>query len=81
MSDTCETVKIKADNDQGFTIINKSDMAKDDVLFKESKSDAPKKMGVKELKAALTEAGVEIPKGAKQSDLQKLFDDLKSDPE
>jgi len=36
----CETVKIKADNEQGFIIINKSDL-KDQSLFSEKK--APKK--------------------------------------
>lgn len=33
MSDSVETIKVKADNDQGFIVINKSDMSKDDVLF------------------------------------------------
>jgi len=36
----CETVKIKADNEQGFIIINKSDL-KSQSLFLEKK--APKK--------------------------------------
>jgi len=35
MSETCETVKIKADNDQGFIIKNKSDLTKLDVIHKE----------------------------------------------
>jgi len=37
----CETVKIKADNEQGFIIINKSDLLKEHTLFSEKK--APKK--------------------------------------
>jgi hypothetical protein len=35
MSETCETVRIKADNEDGFIIINKSDMTKDHVEFVE----------------------------------------------
>ena len=42
MSDTCETVKVKADNDQGFMIINKSDMTKDHAAFKETKKSEKK---------------------------------------
>jgi len=37
MSDTCETVKVKTDD--GYKIINKSDQTKDDVLYKEAKSE------------------------------------------
>jgi len=38
----CETVKIKADNEQGFIIINKSDLAKDQTLFAEKKESKKK---------------------------------------
>lgn len=31
----CETVKIKADNEQGFIIINKSDLNKEHTLYAE----------------------------------------------
>jgi len=40
----CETVKIKADNEQGFIIINKSDLSKEHTLFSSnSEKKAPKK--------------------------------------
>lgn len=42
MSETCETVKIKSDD--GFTIINKSDLTKDHVLFHAEKKAAKKKI-------------------------------------
>ena len=41
---TCETVKIKADNEQGFIVINKSDLKKDDQTFEKQKpGPKPKK--------------------------------------
>ena len=39
---TCETVKVVADNDQGFIIINKSDLTDDQTEYKEAKKKAPK---------------------------------------
>jgi len=40
----CETVKIVADNDYGFIIINKSDLSKDDVIHgKKEPEPEPKK--------------------------------------
>ena len=42
--DTCETVKIKFDNEQGFIIINKSDLKKEHSLFEKQKpGPKPKK--------------------------------------
>jgi len=38
----CETVKIKADNEQGFIIINKSDL-KDQALYGAKKPESKKK--------------------------------------
>ncbi len=32
----CETIKIKADNEQGFIIINKSDKTEKQIEFKET---------------------------------------------
>ncbi len=42
MTDKVETVKVKADTKSGFRIINKSDMKKDDVVYKE-KAPKPEK--------------------------------------
>jgi len=42
MSETCETVKVKTDD--GFMIINKSDLTKDHVLFNAEKKTAKKKI-------------------------------------
>ena len=39
---TCETVKVVADNEQGFIIINKSDLTDEHTEYKESKKRAPK---------------------------------------
>ena len=33
MSEQCEVVKVKADNEQGFIVINKSDMTKDHIEY------------------------------------------------
>lgn len=38
MSDTCETVKVKAENDQGYILINKSDMTKEHKAYEAQKS-------------------------------------------
>lgn len=38
MSEECETVKVVADNEDGYMVINKSDMTKEHTLFKEKSS-------------------------------------------
>lgn len=43
MSEVCETVKVCADNEDGYMIINKSDMSDSHKLF----SNEPKKRGPK----------------------------------
>jgi len=72
-----ETVRIVApeseDNDLGYIVINKSDLTEAHVLYVEV-PDAPKKLGIADLRAALTEKGIEIPEGAKKADLQELLD-------
>jgi hypothetical protein len=37
-----ETVKVKFDNEQGFKIVNKSDLSDSDTLYKERKKSAKK---------------------------------------
>lgn len=55
MSLTCETVKVVADNDQGYKVINKDDFDKEsDKLFSEKKAK-PKKAAPKK-KAEATES-------------------------
>ena len=44
---TCPTTKIIADNDQGFKIVNTSDVTDTDKVFDESKKSAPKKAASK----------------------------------
>ena len=68
-------------DDQGdFVLINEDDF--DSSVHKRYEEGAkkaasqPKGPTVDELKAALTEKGVEIPEGAKKADLQALLDAL-----
>ncbi|MCA3183914.1 MAG: hypothetical protein INH12_30105 [Cupriavidus sp.] len=72
-----ETVRVVApeteDNDQGFIVINKSDLTDEHELYVEA-TDAPRKLGIAELRAALTEKGIEFDADAKKADLQKLLD-------
>ena len=73
MSQTCPTVRIKADNEQGFAVINESDFdAKAHEAF--DATEDHKSATVAELKEALTAKGVEIPAGAKKAELQALLD-------
>lgn len=45
MSETIETVKIQADNEHGYKIINKSDMKESDRIYGERKAPAATKRG------------------------------------
>jgi hypothetical protein len=76
----CETVKVVSpvsdDNPHGYIIINKSDLTQDHELFDESAKKvekSPKPLSVDELRAALTEKGIDIPEGSKKADLQALL--------
>lgn len=74
-----KTIQVKPwGDDQGeFVLINEDDFdpSKHERFDPEgAKKAAPKGPTVEELKAALTEKGVEIPEGAKKADLQKLLD-------
>lgn len=79
--DICKTVRVKPwGKDQGdFVEINESDFSTDQhELFSEGSdedSDGAKKANVAELRAALTEKGIEIPDGAKKAELQALLDE------
>lgn len=80
MAETCETVKVKTDspdNDQGFYLINKDDFQEGvHELFEPEDKDpeGAKKLGIAELREALTAKGVAFPEGAKKAELQALFD-------
>jgi hypothetical protein len=78
MSETCEVVKIKADNEQGFVIINKSDLKDEADLFVagENSTSAPKEGSKAWLAKQLEDAGIEFEPGASKADLQALFDAL-----
>lgn len=71
-----ETLKIKCpvteDNDQGFYVIEASDLIDGMKLFGEPEVKAPEDMTVAELKAALAEAGMDAPEHAKKADLIAL---------
>ena len=73
MSDVCETVAVKADNDDGYMIINKSDVTKDHVVIG-GEPEAPKTGSKADLQAQLTAAGIEFETDANKPALQKLLD-------
>lgn len=74
MYQTCPTVKVKADNEQGFVVINESDFDKETQMLFGDESEGVKKLSVAEIRDALTAKGVEIPEGAKKAELQALLD-------
>lgn len=78
MEQTCPTVKVVAENEQGFVIINESDFdAQKHELHGQEQAKAPAtKKGIAELREALTAAGVEFAEDAKKADLQAMFDAL-----
>lgn len=73
------TVKVKTDapdNEHGFYVINEADFDPEvHELFDAEKQDEtdPAKMGVPELKAALTAAGIAFEPNAKKADLVALL--------
>jgi len=75
-----KTVKIVSpvtdENPLGYIVINETDLTKEHEVFdEEGAKKADKSLSVADLKAALTEKGVEIPEGAKKADLQALLDE------
>lgn len=78
----CPTVKVVSpvsdENPHGYIVINESDLTDDHEVFGDGakKADKPAKApGIDELRAALTEKGIEIPDGAKKADLLALLND------
>lgn len=71
-----ETLKIKCPvvegNDLGFYVIEASDLIDGMKLFEEAEAKSPEGMTVAELKAALAEAGMDVPEHAKKADLVAL---------
>lgn len=71
-----ETVKVvKPGGRLGYHIRNLTDVTPDDELFGiEPKAEKEKALTVEELRAALTELGVEISDGAKKAELKALHE-------
>ncbi len=66
-----ETIKVRRDGPKGFHIINKDDF---NPYIHEALEDEPEKpLTVAQLKAELTESGVEYPADAKKQDLIDLL--------
>jgi hypothetical protein len=75
MSNSCPTVKVKFDNEQGFFVINEADF--DPAVHERFDADEAlnsEGLTVAELKEALTAKGVAIPGDAKKADLRALLD-------
>ncbi|MCK4121395.1 hypothetical protein HFK83_03295 [Ralstonia pseudosolanacearum] len=75
-----KTVKVVSpvtdENPLGYIVINETDLTEGHEIFdEEGAKKADKALSVADLKAALTEKGVEIPEGAKKADLQALLDE------
>ena len=68
MSESCPTVKVKFDNEDGFIIINKSDFNPDTQELLEEKQS------IADVRLALATKGVEIPEGAKKAELLALLE-------
>lgn len=73
-----KTINVKPwGEDQGdFVVINEEDFDPDkhERYDPEGAKKADKAPGIADLRAALTEKGVQIPEGAKKADLQALLD-------
>lgn len=71
-----ETLRVKCpvteDNDQGYYVIEASDLIDGMELFGEGEVKSPEDMTVAELEATLAEAGMDAPKHAKKADLIAL---------
>lgn len=72
-----KTIKVKPwGPEQGdFVLINEEDFNPDfHALLDAAESDKPKVLSIDELRAALTEKGVEFPVSAKKAELKALLD-------
>lgn len=74
----CKTVRVVSpvsdENPLGYIVINESDLTEDHELFTEGAKKTDKPVAIADLRAALTEKGIEFPEGAKKADLQALLD-------
>lgn len=76
MSETCPTVKIDADNEQGFAVINESDFDADtQTIFSSEAKDEKVAMSKAELHAALDEKGIAHKPSMSKAELQAMLDD------
>lgn len=80
MNMKCETVKVAADNDEGYMVINKSDLTDEHEVL-DPVDPEPAKLSKDEMKEMLDNAGVEYPSNANKADLQTLIDENLTDPE
>lgn len=74
MSEKCETVKVNFDNEQGFVIINKSDMNESYSVYGEKAKDEPKEGSVAWIKSELKSLGVEFDDSDSKGDLKALLE-------
>lgn len=83
MSETCETVAVKADNDDGYMIINKSDVTKEHTVIGDNAPPppAPPSKSKAELQAELDALEIGYNTSDTKADLQALLDAAATDPE
>jgi len=79
MSETCETVKVEADNEKGFMVINKEDLTDDHVLF--DAVPGRSKLSKADLKTILDENEIGYSSSANKAGLQALVDEHLAKPE
>lgn len=77
MSYALKTVAVKADNDDGYKIINVSDLTDDDVVIDDGHNEVPEpvKEGSKaDLQSQLDELGIEYGANDNKATLQAMID-------
>lgn len=73
-AETCPTVKVKAENDQGYMVINQSDFRESEhELFEPLNSDGAKVMTIGEMREELTARGIDFDPKAKKAELVALL--------
>lgn len=73
---TCKTVRVKAQNEQGFIIINETDFdAEQHEHFDEHESDPDKPVTAAMLRDALDARGIKYKPQASKAQLQALLDE------
>ena len=77
MTQTCPTVRVKADNDHGYAVINESDFDPDtQTIFGSEAKDEKAAMSKAELQAALDSKGVAHKPAMSKAELQSLLDSV-----